>query len=95
VELALETGNGRALAQARKRFMRAHGQVFAVLGIMQRFWYSTDGRRERFVRICEDRDVQWLTFEGYMRKKIMKVKPLAHIKIFLKNIGHLTGLAPA
>jgi geranylgeranyl reductase len=37
---------------ARKRFMRAHGRVFWVLGIMQRFWYSSDKRRERFVSIC-------------------------------------------
>ena len=30
----------RALATARKRFMRAHGRVFWILGIMQCFWYS-------------------------------------------------------
>ncbi|HKK94538.1 MAG TPA: hypothetical protein VJ925_13975, partial [Longimicrobiales bacterium] len=95
VALALETGDGRELARARKRFLRTHGQVFWVLGVMQRFWYSNDRRRERFVRICEDRDVQELTFEGYMRKQLVKARPLAHAKIFWKNIGHLTGLARA
>ena len=30
----LETGNVKALAQARKRFMKEHGTVFLVLGIM-------------------------------------------------------------
>ena len=39
------------------------GTVFAVLGIMQWFWYSSDRRRERFVGLCRDPDIQQLTFE--------------------------------
>lgn len=95
VEEALATGDGRRLAQARRRFMKAHGQVFFVLEVMQRFWYTTDRRRESFVRICDDVDVQRLTFQGYMHKKLVRAKPLAHMRIFFKNIGHLTGLVPA
>ena len=34
--------------------MKANGQVFWILGIMQRYWYSSDKRRERFVSICRD-----------------------------------------
>ena len=52
----LVSGDARALAGARQQFMKAHGRVFWVLGIMQRFWYSTDKRRERFVSICKDKD---------------------------------------
>ncbi len=95
VDQALRTGDARALARARRRFMRQHGQVFWVLGIMQRFWYSNDNRRERFVAICRDRDVQELTFEGYMRKTIVRARPLSHVRIFFKNLGHLSGLVPA
>jgi geranylgeranyl reductase len=95
VHRALATGSAKELAAARKRFLRTHGSVFWVLGLMQRFWYSDDARRERFVAICRDRDVQELTFEGYMRKQLVKARPLAHAKIFWKNIGHLTGLASA
>ncbi len=95
VEAALATGNPRALATARRRFLRAHGQVFFALGIMQRFWYSDDGRRERFVAICRDRDVQQLTFQGYLYKKLVRAKPMAHLRIFFKNVGHLTGLVRA
>jgi geranylgeranyl reductase len=47
------------------------------------------------VAICRDRDVQELTFEGYMRKQLVRAKPLAHARIFWKNVGHLTGLASA
>ena len=95
VDAALATGRPRELASARRRFMREHGQVFRVLGIMQRFWYANDGRRERFVAICRDPDVQRLTFDAYMRKRLVRANPLAHVRIFAKNIAHLTGLVSA
>lgn len=88
----LRTGDPRALASARKRFLKTHGMVFQVLGIMQWFWYRSDARRERFVAICRDKDVQELTFEGYMQKELVKARPLAHARIFFKNLGHLTGV---
>ena len=94
VDLALTRGDGRALATARRRFQRSHGSVFFVLGMMQRFWYRNDRRRERFVAICRDRDVQRLTFEGYMYKKLVRQDPVAHARIFFKNLGHLSGLVP-
>jgi len=93
VHALLETGDARVLATARKRFMKEHGRVFWVLGIMQRFWYSSDKRRERFVSICKDRDVQQLTFESYMTKRLVRKKPIAHLRIFLKDMAHLLGLA--
>jgi geranylgeranyl reductase len=93
VNALLATGDVRSLALARKRFMKAHGTVFWVLGIMQRFWYSSDRRRERFVSICKDRDVQQLTFESYMNKELVRKKPMAHVRIFFKDLAHLFGVA--
>ncbi|MFM9927334.1 geranylgeranyl diphosphate reductase [Variovorax sp. H27-G14] len=93
VHLLLDSGDARCLKQARRRFMKAHGTVFRVLGVMQWFWYSTDRRRERFVKICEDRDVQQLTFESYMNKSLARKKPMAHVRIFFKDVAHLLGLA--
>jgi geranylgeranyl reductase len=95
VEQAMQTGKASALKQARRQFMKMHGPVFFVLDVMQSFWYSTDNRRERFVAICRDRDVQQLTFDGYMRKQLVVAKPLSHVRIFFKNLAHLAGLAPA
>ncbi|MFL5288575.1 MAG: geranylgeranyl diphosphate reductase [Rhodopila sp.] len=94
-EQLLATGDVAALATARKRFMKDHGRVFMILGIMQWFWYSSDKRRERFVTMCEDKDVQRLTWESYMNKKLVRKDPLAHIKIFFKDVGHLLGLVDA
>jgi geranylgeranyl diphosphate/geranylgeranyl-bacteriochlorophyllide a reductase len=95
VESLLATGNSKSLAQARKRFMKAHGRVFWVLGIMQYYWYSSDKRREHFVSICKDKDVQQLTFESYMNKELTRKKPMAHVRIFFKDMAHLLGLAKA
>jgi len=87
------TEDARVLRSARKRFMKAHGRVFWILGILQRFWYSSDNRRERFVRICDDPDVQYLTWEAYMYKRLVKAKPMAHARIFFKDMAHLLGFA--
>ncbi len=88
----LETGQVKALAQARKRFLKEHGKVFWILGIMQHLWYRSDKRRERFVSICRDPDVQRLTWEAYMNKRLVRAKPMAHVRIFLKDTAHLLGL---
>ncbi len=93
VAALLDGASPRCLGQARKLFMREHGRVFWVLGIMQRFWYSSDKRRERFVSICRDKDVQQLTFDAYMNKRLVRARPLAHVRIFFKDMAHLLGLA--
>ncbi|MET0543458.1 MAG: geranylgeranyl diphosphate reductase [Variovorax sp.] len=93
VEQLLQGQPASCLKLARQRFMKAHGTVFRVLGVMQWFWYSSDRRRERFVKICEDRDVQQLTFESYMNKELTRKKPMAHVRIFFKDMAHLLGMA--
>jgi geranylgeranyl diphosphate/geranylgeranyl-bacteriochlorophyllide a reductase len=89
----LATGEAKHLKGARKQFLKEHGRVFWVLGIMQRFWYSSDKRRERFVDICRDKDVQQLTFDAYMHKRLVRKRPMAHVRIFFKDVAHLLGLA--
>ena len=93
VMAALETGNGKALAGARKRFTKAHGRVFMVLGFMQWFWYRSDKRRETFVKLCADDDVQRLTWESYLTKQMVKRDPMAHVRVFLKDTAQLLGLS--
>ncbi|MGF7162903.1 geranylgeranyl reductase [Rhodoligotrophos appendicifer] len=89
----LESGNPRALASARKRFMREHGRVFLILGFMQAFWYRNDKRRERFVAICADPDVQRLTWESYLNKRLVWSDPLGHIRVFFKDLRQIFRLA--
>ena len=73
--------------------MKAHGRVFWILGIMQYFWYASDKRRESFVKICRDPDVQRLTWEAYMNKELVRADPMAHVRIFFKDLAHLFRLA--
>ena len=92
VEALLATGDVKALRTARKRFMKKHGTVFLVLGVMQYFWYGSDKRREKFVAICRDKDVQELTWQSYMNKELVRRKPVAHVRIFFKDLGQLVGI---
>lgn len=88
----LKSGDGRALAQARRAFMKSHGMIFRILGIMQSVWYGHDGRLERFVTMCRDKDVQRLTWAAYTQKKMVRTNPLAHLRIFVKDMAHLFGI---
>lgn len=91
----LAAGNARVLRRVRRRFMKHHRTVFMILRIMQYYWYSSDKRREKFVDICRDPDVQRLTWQAYMNKKLVRAKPVAHVRIFLKDLAHLVGLNPS
>ncbi len=91
-EAFLATGEARSLKLARKAFMKKHGRVFFILGLMQRFFYANDKRRERFVSMCKDPDVQKLTWEAYMNKELVRARPAAHARIFFKDLAHLMGL---
>ena len=93
VDAFCDSRDARDLKRARKAFMKTHGNVFWILGMMQKYWYANDQRRERFVNICGDPDVQSLTWQAYMNKSLVRAKPAAHMRIFMKNVSHLTGLA--
>ncbi|MCR9085228.1 MAG: geranylgeranyl diphosphate reductase [Rhodobacteraceae bacterium] len=94
-QATLSSGRAKDLKLARKMFLKKHGTVFKVLQSMQDAYYRSDERRERFVSLCHDVDVQKLTFEAYMNKELVKARPLAHLKIAVKNIAHITRLVPA
>jgi geranylgeranyl diphosphate/geranylgeranyl-bacteriochlorophyllide a reductase len=91
-QACLASGRAKDLRLARKLFMKDHKAVFKVLRMMQDAYYKSDERRERFVSLCHDVDVQKLTFEAYMNKKLVAARPLAHLKIGLKNVAHLLRL---
>lgn len=89
----LETKDARVLSQARTKFMKLHGRVFWVLGLLQHFWYRSDRRRESFVKMCRDEDVQRLTWQAYMNKELVRRDPWAHLRVLSKDIAHLVGFA--
>ena len=92
VTACLASGKASALRQARRRFMREHGRIFFILGIMQAVWYRSDRLRERFVSLCADPDIQRLTWESYLEKRLVGRDPLAHMRVFFKDMTQLLGL---
>ncbi|MFC3692386.1 geranylgeranyl diphosphate reductase [Chenggangzhangella methanolivorans] len=92
VDVFLATGDARGLSGLRRRFLKQHGRVFFALGILQRFWYASDRRRERFVALCGDPDISRLTWRAYLDKGLVRSDLLAHLRIFFKDLAHLLGI---
>jgi len=91
----LATDDPAKLKLARRRFQKLHGRTFWALGLLQRFWYSSDKRREKFVTMCKDRDVQELTWQAYTQKKLVRKRKAAHMRVLLKDLAQLMGFARA
>ena len=83
----LETGDVRALKDARRLFEDRTGGSgsgdHAALLVFERQPPGTV--REDVCR----QDVQRLTWESYMNKELVRGDPLAHVKIFFKDLAHL------
>ena len=81
-----------------KRWDRKYGATYAVLDILQRIFYRNDAAREAFVEMCDDMDVQKLTFDSYLYKRVVMMNPWQQIKLTLRTLGSLLrgeALAPA
>ncbi len=89
----LVSNDARDLRRARKDFMALHGRVFWALGLLQRFWYGSDKRREKFVSMCRDKDVQELTWQSYTTKKLVRRRKAAHFRVVVKDLQQLMGFA--
>jgi len=81
-----------------KRWDRKYGATYAVLDILQRIFYRNDAAREAFVEMCDDRDVQKLTFDSYLYKRVVMMNPWQQVKLTLRTLGSLLrgqALAPS
>jgi len=81
-----------------KKWDKKYGTTYTVLDILQRIFYTSDGAREAFVEMCGDMDVQRLTFDSYLYKTVVAMKPLQQIKLTLLTLGSVLrgkALAPS
>jgi geranylgeranyl reductase len=77
-----------------KKWDRKYGATYKVLEILQNVFYSNDPAREAFVEMCDDKDVQRLTFDSYLYKRVVPVNPWQTIKLTLLTLGaYLRGQA--
>ncbi len=103
-ETIVEISNGGAripteseLKLYLKRWDKKYGLTYKVLDILQRVFYRSDATREAFVEMCDDLDVQKLTFDSYLYKTVVPANPITQMKITAKTIGSLirgNALAP-
>jgi geranylgeranyl reductase len=60
---------------------RAYRSTYLFLQFLQRISYNSDLQREIFAAMCDDPDVQRLTFDSYLNKRIVPVPWLVQLGI--------------
>jgi geranylgeranyl reductase len=81
-----------------KKWDRQYGATYKVLEILQNIFYRSDAAREAFVEMCDDKDVQKLTFDSYLYKRVVAMNPWQQLKLTLLTLGAVlrgNALAPA
>ncbi len=77
------------LSNYEKEFRKLYAPIFFGLEVLQSVYYRNDRLRESFVAICADDDVQQITFDSYLYKKMVPAPWSTQMKILSKNIFHL------
>jgi geranylgeranyl reductase len=80
-----------------KKWDRQYGATYKVLEILQNIFYRNDAAREAFVEMCDDKDVQKLTFDSYLYKRVVAMNPWQQLKLTLLTLGSVlrgNALAP-
>ncbi len=72
-----------------RKWDRKYGTTYAVLSVLQFIFYRSDAAREAFVAMCDDMDVQRLTFDSYLYKKVVAMNPWQQIKLTLLTIDRV------
>jgi geranylgeranyl reductase len=80
---------GTPLKNYETLFRSLYAPIFFGLQVLQSVYYRSDRLRESFVAICADDDVQRITFDSYLYKKMVPAPWSVQMKIFSKNIYHL------
>jgi geranylgeranyl reductase len=81
-----------------KKWDRKYGATYKVLELLQNIFYRNDAAREAFVEMCDDKDVQRLTFDSYLYKRVVTMNPWQQLKLTFLTIGAVfrgNALAPA
>ena len=81
-----------------KKWDKKYGPTYKVLEILQNVFYSNDAAREAFVEMCDDLDVQRLTFDSYLYKRVVAMNPWQQLKLTFRTLGSVLrgqALAPS
>merc|ERR1712128_391772 len=64
-----------------KKYDRAYGPAYLVLGVLQKVFYTNNGAREEFVQRC--------TFDSYLYKKVVDPNPIEDVRLLFNTVGSL------
>jgi geranylgeranyl reductase len=81
-----------------KKWDKKYGPTYKVLEILQNIFYSNDAAREAFVEMCDDKDVQRLTFDSYLYKRVVAMNPWQQLKLTFRTLASVLrgqALAPS
>jgi geranylgeranyl reductase len=81
-----------------KKWDKKYGPTYKVLEILQNIFYSNDAAREAFVEMCDDLDVQRLTFDSYLYKRVVAMNPWQQLKLTFRTLASVLrgqALAPS
>jgi geranylgeranyl reductase len=102
-EIVATSGNGKRIPTEKdlkgylKKWDRKYGTTYKVLEILQNIFYRNDAAREAFVEMCDDKDVQRLTFDSYLYKRVVIMNPWQQLKLTFLTLGSIlrgNALAP-
>jgi geranylgeranyl reductase len=102
-EIVAASANGTRIPSEKdlkvyiKKWDRKYGATYKVLEILQNIFYSNDAAREAFVEMCDDKDVQRLTFDSYLYKRVVAMNPWQQLKLTAKTLASVLrgqALAP-
>jgi geranylgeranyl reductase len=80
-----------------RKWDRKYGATYKVLELLQNIFYSNDPAREAFVEMCDDKDVQRLTFDSYLYKRVVAMNPWQQFKLTVLTLASVLrgqALAP-
>ena len=79
----------KPLKSYEKEFRKLYAPIFFGLDVLQSVYYRNNRLRESFVAICADEDVQRITFDSYLYKKMVPAPWSTQMKIIFKNVYHM------
>lgn len=71
----------RALRRYEQRWWAQYGKMYRFLRGLQRWGYSNERQMEVFTDMCRNDDVQRLTFDSYMYKRMAPMPWLAQLRM--------------
>merc|ERR1712222_80554 len=72
-----------------RKFDEKYGPTYIVLDALQKLFYTSDAARESFVDLCEERNVQQVTFDSYLYKTVQGNNPVGDVALLGKTLSSL------